>query len=68
MRKSNNLTLMTGGERVRHLSSALHLDPTCSLLVGNQNNRRTSWLVISVLRGLRGAPSLFDDVSQEVAA
>jgi hypothetical protein len=68
MRKSNNLTLMTGAERVRHLSSALHLDPTCSLLVGNQNNRRTSWLVISVLRGLRGAPSLFDDVPQEAAA
>jgi hypothetical protein len=45
------------------LPSALHLDSTCSLLVGNFNQHRTSWLVISVLRGLRAAPSLLDDLA-----
>ncbi len=60
MRKHNNLTQMTEGERRKYLAGALHLDPTCSLLVGNLNNQRTAWLVISVLRGLRAAPSLFD--------
>jgi hypothetical protein len=45
------------------LAGALHLDPTCSLLVGNHNQHRNSWLVISVLRGLRAAPSLFDEAA-----
>lgn len=62
MRKHNNLIDMTDGERRRYVGEALHLDPTCSLLVGNLNNQRTAWLVISVLRGLRAAPSLFDEL------
>lgn len=60
MRKHENLTGMSDGERSRYVGDALRLDPTCSLLVGNLNNQRTAWLVISVLRGLRAAPSLFD--------
>lgn len=62
MRKNNNLTDMSDGQRRRYVSDALHLDPTCSLLVGNLNNQRTAWLVISVLRGLRAAPSLFAEL------
>ncbi|GEM_PF-3307922 len=56
-----------GDDRRFDLPGALHLDPTCSLLVGNHANQRTTWLVISVVRGLREAPSLFDDLA-EVAA
>lgn len=52
-----------GDARRGELADALYLDATCSLLVGNFNQHRTSWLVISVLRGLREAPSLFDDVA-----
>ena len=44
----------------QHLESALPLKPTSSLLVGNMNNRRTTWLVISVLNGIREPPTLFD--------
>jgi hypothetical protein len=44
------------------LSDALHLTPLSSLLVGNFNQHRTSWLVISVLNGLRNAPSLLDEL------
>lgn len=68
MRKNDNFTQMTEGERRRFLLGALHLDPSCSLLIGNQNNRRTSWLVISVLRGLRGAPSLLDEIDRQSVA
>jgi hypothetical protein len=63
MRKHNNLTSMTETERRRYVGQALHLDSSCSLLVGNMNNQRTAWLVISVMRGLRAAPSLFDEVT-----
>lgn len=63
MRKHNNLALMTDGERKRYVGNALHLDPSASLLVGNFNRHYTSWLIISVLRGLRVAPSLFDEVA-----
>lgn len=42
-----------GDERRLELSAALHLDQSCSLLVGNMNHHRNAWLVISVLRGLR---------------
>lgn len=63
MRKHNNLALMTDSERKRYVGNALHLDPSCSLLVGNFNRHYTSWLIISVLRGLRAAPSLFDEVA-----
>lgn len=62
MRKHNNLTQMSEGERRRYVGNALHLDRSCSLLVGNLNNQRTAWLVISVLRGLRPAPSLLDEL------
>jgi hypothetical protein len=60
MRKHNNLTEMSEGHRRRFVSDALHLDPSCALLVGNMNNQRTAWLVISVLRGLRAERGLFD--------
>lgn len=49
-----------GDHKRFEMADALHLDPTCSLLVGNFNQHRNSWLVISVLRGLRAAPSLLD--------
>lgn len=62
MRKNNNLALITEAERRRYVGAALHLDPSCSLLVGNLNNQRNAWLVISVLRGLRAAPSLLDEL------
>lgn len=42
-----------GDGRRHELADALRLDAFCSLLVGNQNHRRTGWLVISVLRGIR---------------
>lgn len=45
----------------RHnLAGALHLSERSSLLVGNFNQHRNSWLVISVLNGIRDAPTLFD--------
>lgn len=43
-----------------NLAGALHLRESSSLLVGNLNNHRTSWLVISVLNGIRSQPTLFD--------
>ena len=49
-----------GDHRRGDLATGLHLDGA-SLLIGNFNQHRTSWLVISVLRGLRPEPSLFDD-------
>lgn len=52
-----------GDERRFDLFNALHLgDGESSLLVGNFNQHRNSWLVISVLRGLRGARSLLDEI------
>lgn len=62
MRKNNNLALITEAERRRYVGGALHLNPSCSLLVGNLNNQRNAWLVISVLHGLRAAPSLLDEL------
>lgn len=62
MRKNNNLALITESERRKYVGGALHLDPSCSLLVGNLNNQRNAWLVISVLHGLREAPSLLDEL------
>lgn len=50
-----------GGDYFRqNLKGALHLRSDSSLLIGNMNNQRTAWLVISVLNGIREAPSLFD--------
>ena len=64
MRKHNNLADMTETERRRYLAGALHLDSSCSLLVGNFNRHYTAWLVIAVLHGLRSAPSLFDEIDE----
>lgn len=49
-----------GDHRRSELPSALHLTPASSLLVGNFNRHFTSWLVISVLNGLREDAALFD--------
>ncbi len=49
-----------GNHKRFDMASALHLDESCSLLVGNFLQHQTSWLVISVLRGLRPAEGLFD--------
>lgn len=49
-----------GDDRRQDLTAGLHLTPSSSLLVGNFNRHRTSWLVISVLNGLRQAEGLFD--------
>jgi hypothetical protein len=43
-----------------NLEGALHLGPSSSLLVGNMNNKRTTWLAISVLNGIRPPATLFD--------
>lgn len=44
-------------ERREEMADFLHLSSSgSSLFVGNQNHRRTSWLVISVLNGIREAP------------
>lgn len=43
-----------------NLKGALHLRESSSLLVGNLNNHRNSWLIISVLNGIRSNPTLFD--------
>jgi hypothetical protein len=48
-----------------NLADALHLKPSSSLLIGNMNNQRTAWLVISVLNGIREAPTLFDAIPSE---
>ncbi|MEV6791312.1 hypothetical protein AB0M87_04770 [Streptomyces sp. NPDC051320] len=48
-----------GDGRRGELPDALHMTPSSSLLVGNFNRHRSSWLVISVLNGLREAPGLF---------
>lgn len=49
----------------RNLASALHLDEQSSLLVGNQNQHRNSWLVIAVLNGIRETPTLFDSLASD---
>jgi hypothetical protein len=48
-----------------HLRAALQLSDDCSLLVGNQANRRTSWLAISVLLHVRAQAGLFDRMESE---
>jgi hypothetical protein len=48
-------------DRYRELPNCLHLSDDSSLLVGNFNQHRTSWLIISVLNGIRDdVPTLFD--------
>ncbi len=51
-----------------NLESALHLNGSSSLLVGNMNNKRTTWLVISVLNGIRSPATLFDIAFTDRAA
>lgn len=68
MRKAEGFADWTPTERRDHISGALHLDPSCSLLIGNLNQHRTSWLVIAVLRGLRAQPNLFDSLEAEASA
>ena len=47
--------------RHTELASCLNLNEDSSLLVGNFNRHRNSWLIISVLSGIReSAPALFD--------
>jgi hypothetical protein len=43
-----------------NLANALHLDDDSVLLVGNLNNQRNAWLVISVLNGVVGQRTLFE--------
>lgn len=48
--------------RETEMASCLRLSPSnSSLFVGNMNHRRTSWLVISVLNGIREAPKLLPE-------
>lgn len=47
-------------ERREEMAEFLHLSASnSSLFVGNLNHRRNSWLVISVLNGVRETPALF---------
>jgi hypothetical protein len=62
MRKQPGFDNWPDSERREHIAGAVHLDSSCSLFVGNFNQHRTSWLVISVLRGLKAEPGLFDDL------
>lgn len=53
-------------DRYQELGSALHLNEQSSLLIGNFNQIRNQWLVISVLNGLRATqPTLFDDLEAQ---
>lgn len=52
-----------GDDKRFQLTDALHLGPKSSLLLGNFNQHRTSWLVISVLNGLQGEATLFDELA-----
>lgn len=70
----NNLMLRDWGcyelmrkqpERRTEMAAFLHLRSSSSLLIGNLNQHRTSWLVISVLNGLREEPTLFDALPDE---
>lgn len=45
-----------------NLEGALSLRPSSSLLIGNMNNQRNVWLVISVLNGVRREEDLFDSL------
>ena len=53
---------------LENLHGALSLSSSSSLLVGNMNNHRTTWLVISVLNGIRGPETLFDSVMTDRSA
>lgn len=53
----------------QNMAGALHLGPSSSLLIGNFNRHRTSWLVISVLNNIRQADdaALFDLSAHDAA-
>lgn len=52
-------------DRRDELAKCLHLSPNASsLFIGNMNHRRNSWLVISVLNGIRDAPALFSNAEK----
>lgn len=47
--------------RYKELPNCLNLNDDSSLLIGNFNQHRTSWLIISILSGIRESePTLFD--------
>jgi hypothetical protein len=53
-----------GDDRRADMHGALHLGERSSLLIGNLNNQRRAWIVISVLNGVRVAQSsLFEAAS-----
>ncbi|GAA3417703.1 hypothetical protein [Streptosporangium vulgare] len=53
-----------GDDKRSDLAGGLHLHNSRSLLIGNFNRHRNSWLVISVLGGLRQPASLFDEIPE----
>lgn len=53
-------------ERLEEMAGCLHLSPSSCLFVGNMNHRRNSWLVISVLNGIRDAPNLLEILSKPI--
>jgi len=54
-------------DRYRELPNCLHLSEDSSLLIGNFNQHRNIWLIISVLNGIRNdIPALFD-LTEETA-
>lgn len=61
MRKKPDVFMQNG--RAEYLAGAVRLNPDSTLLIGNLNNHRTTWIIISVLNGLRNGDqvSLFDD-------
>lgn len=63
MRKAPDRIAAPDGRK--YMTDALHLDADSSLLIGNMNNQRNAWLIISVLNGIREAPTLFDALPNE---
>lgn len=51
----------------QHVASALHLTEASTLLIGNLNAHRTTWLVIGVLNLGAAQPALFADLEQASA-
>lgn len=49
----------------QNLAGALHLKPSSTLLVGNLNHHRNSWLAISLVNNVREQPTLFDALPSE---
>jgi hypothetical protein len=56
------------GYYLDEMASALRLGKRSSILVGNMNNQRRAWLIISVLNGIREEPTLFDSLLGDVVA